>query len=234
MPNYRDMTSRELIGVCAGSNNERAWAEFVRRFQVVIAGTVLRTCRHWGEVTRTQVDDLIQETYLKLCENDSYLLASFRPRQEDSIYGFLEDSIYGFLKVVAANVVHDHFKACNAAKRGCGQRDVSLELFQADAMVWSDPDSDAAGQRLQLDHIDRILRRITVGKDQERKRTIFWLRHQQGLTASEIAAIPWFGLTTEGVESLLLRLTNMIKSHMNGTLPHRQVTVLGRRIRSNR
>jgi hypothetical protein len=59
--------------------------------------------------------------------------------------------------------------------------------------------------------IDRILRHVTArNPDQERDRTIFWLRHRQGLTASEIAAIPSIGLTTEGVESVLLRLETMI------------------------
>jgi DNA-directed RNA polymerase specialized sigma24 family protein len=76
--------------------------EFIRRFQLVIAAAVLRTARQWGEPSRAQLDDLTQNTYLKLCENDSRLLRSFQPRHEDSIYGFL--------KVVAANVVHDHFK----------------------------------------------------------------------------------------------------------------------------
>jgi RNA polymerase sigma-70 factor (ECF subfamily) len=85
LPRYSDSSSTELVRACAGSKNEEAWAEFIRRFQVVIAAAVLRTARHWGEPLRPQLDDLIQDTYLKLCENDCRLLRSFQPRHEDSV-----------------------------------------------------------------------------------------------------------------------------------------------------
>jgi len=35
-----------------------------------------------GEPPRPQLDDLIQDTYLKLCENDSRLLRQFQPRKK--------------------------------------------------------------------------------------------------------------------------------------------------------
>ena len=98
----------------------------------MIAAAVLRTARRWGEPSPCQLDDLIQETYLKLCEDDSRLLRSFQPRREDSIYGFL--------KMVAANVVHDHFKSAMAAKRGAGQTEAISEPAHADPRT-PDPDS---------------------------------------------------------------------------------------------
>jgi RNA polymerase sigma-70 factor (ECF subfamily) len=208
---YAKFSSTELVAACAGSKNERAWAEFVRRFQGVIAAAALRTAHRWGEASRPQLDDLIQETYLKLCENDCGLLRSFQP--------YHEDSIYGFLKVVAANVVHDHFKSALAAKRGVGQTEALVDQIHIHPKTRSNDCWDALGQRLQLAQIDKILTQLTAGKDQERKRTIFWLRHRQGLTASEIAAIPSIGLTTEGVESVLMRLVAMIRSHMINSSP---------------
>ena len=224
MPRYLDYPPAELVKVCAGSKDERAWAEFIRRFQVVIAAAVLRTARHWGEPSRSQLDDLIQDTYLKLCENDSRLLRSFQPRHEDSVYGFL--------KVVAANVVHDHFKASLAAKRGAGT--TCVEPIEIDSYVPRDDTFNDLAQRLQLEHVDRILKQVTAGKDQEKKRTIFWLRHRQGFTASEIAVLPSIDLTTEGVESILLRLTIMIRSHLISSEPHRDVKVLKRQNRSKK
>jgi hypothetical protein len=89
-------------------------------------------------------------------------------------------------------------------------------------------------QRIQLEQVDKVLRQVTAGKDQDRKRIIFWLRHQQGLTASEIASIPSLGLTTEGVESMLLRLAVMIRGHLISSSPHREVKVLNRKNRSKR
>jgi RNA polymerase sigma-70 factor (ECF subfamily) len=193
---------------------------------VVIAAAVLRTARHWGEPSRPQLDDLIQDTYLKLCENDGRLLRSFQPRYEDSIYGFL--------KVVAANVVHDHFKSALAAKRGAGQTEAITAPVQIDPKMAGADSFNAVSQRIQLEKVDKILRQVTAGKDQERKRTIFWLRHRQGLTASEIAAIPSIRLTTEGVESVLLRLAVMIRGHVMSSSPHREVKVLNRKNRSKR
>lgn len=222
---YAEFSSTELIRACANSDDETAWAEFIGRFHGVIAATVLRTAQQWGDAPQTQPEDLIQEIYLKLCEDNNRLLASFRPRHEDSIYGFL--------KVVAANVVRDHFKSALVAKRGASQT-ATLEPIQLDQRTASTQAFDIANQRMQLDHIETVLRQVTLGKDQDRKRIIFWLRHRQGLTAREIASIPSIGLTTEGVESMLMRLSQVIRNHIISSIPHREVKVRRRKNRFTR
>lgn len=230
MTRYAKLSSAQLIRVCAGSNEEQAWTELIQRFQLVIAAAVLRTARYWGiEPSRSQVDDLIQDTYLKLCQDNCCLLRSFQPRREDSIYGFL--------KVMAANVVHDHFKSALAAKRGARRTEAipfDGEMVQMDPKTAGADCFSTVSQRIQLEQIDRILRQVTAGKDQGKKRTIFWLRHRQGFTAAEIAAIPSIGLTTEGVESVLLRLSIMIRGHLLSSSPHRDVKVLSRQNRFRR
>ncbi len=206
MARYSELSSIQLVRECAGSRNADTWAEFIRRFQPVIAAAVLRTARLFGEPPRQLLDDLVQDTYLKLCENDSRLLRSFQPRGEDSIFGYL--------KVVAANVAHDHFKSALAGKRGASQTESIGEPVQIDPKTQGTDTVDIIHRNLQLEQIDKILRQVTDGKDQERKCTIFWLRHRQGLTASEIAALPGIGLSTEGVESVLLRLSVMIRGYI--------------------
>jgi RNA polymerase sigma-70 factor, ECF subfamily len=220
---YAKVSSAELVKACASSKDEAAWAELIRRSQPVIAAAVLRTARHWGEPTRSELDDLIQDTYLKLCEDD--LLQSFESRHEDSIYGFL--------RVVASNIVYDHFKSELALKRGGGQTEAMPEAAEISPKTTADSFTTIS-QRLQLEQIDRVLRLVTAGKDQERKRIVFWLRHRQGLTSSEIAAIPSIGLTTEGVESMLMRLSIVIRGHLLSSSPHREVKVLPRQNRSKR
>lgn len=226
MARYAKFSSIELVKACAASKDEGAWTELIQRSHPVIAAAVLRTARHWGEPSRSQLDDLIQDTYLKLCEDDSRLLRSFQPRHEDSIFGFL--------RVVAANVVHDHFKSALAAKRGAGQTEAISEPVEIATKTLGSDSFATVSQRLQLEQIDKALRQVTAGKDQERKRIVFWLRHRQGLTASEIAAIPSIGLTTEGVESMLMRLAIMIRGHLISSTPHREVKVLNRQNRSKR
>ena len=226
MARYAKVSSAELVKACASSKDEAAWAELIRRSQPVIAAAVLRTARHWGEPTRSELDDLIQETYLKLCEDDSRLLQSFESRHEDAIYGYL--------RVVASNIVYDHFKSALALKRGAGQTDAITEPSEISPKATGPDSFTTVSQRIQLEQIDRVLRLVTAGKAQERKRIVFWLRHRQGLTASEIAAIPSIGLTTEGVESMLMRLSMMIRGHLLSSSPHREVKVLPRQNRSKR
>jgi RNA polymerase sigma-70 factor, ECF subfamily len=225
MARYAELSSIELVKLCASSNDERAWTEFIRRFHNVIAAAVLKTSLQWGEPSQSQLDDLIQDTYLKLCESDNLLLRSFESRRPDSFYGFI--------KVVAANIVHDHFKSLSTAKRGGGFTEALTEETLYDSRGISSPDFEPM-QRLQLAHIDKILRQVTAGKDEVRKRTVFWLRHRQGLTASEIASIPTIGLSTEGVESVLLRLATMIRANLATSVPHRNVKGLNRKNRFSR
>ena len=225
MAPFSHLSSAELVRKCAGSGDTEAWAEFIRRFQPVIAAAVLRTARHFGEPPRELIDDLTQETYLKLCEDSSRMLRSFQPRHEDAMFGYL--------KVVAANVVYDHFKSALAGKRGASQTEAMTEVVQIDPKTAGADGAAAIYRTLQLKQIDHILTQVTTGKDQRKKRTIFWLRHQQGLTASEIAALPSIGLSTEGVESVLLRLTTMIRRHMTAGL-RSEVKTLDRQNRSTR
>ena len=206
MARYKKLSSSELVRACAGSKDEEAWLEFICRFQMVIAAAVLRTARRWGEPSRQQLDDLVQDTYLKLCEGDGSLLRSFRPR--------CEGSIYRFLQVVAANVVHDRFKSARAVKRGAALTEVILGPSHVDPKTADGGSLDAVIRNLQLEQVDQIVTRAGNAKDRERNRIIFWLYHRQGLTASEIAAIPTIGLTTEGVESVLMRLAALIRSHV--------------------
>ena len=223
---YRALSSAELLRACADSRDEEAWTELIARFQPVISSAVLRTASKWGEPARSLREDLTQEIYYKLCDQDCRLLRNFEHRHENSIYGFL--------RVFSANVVRDHFKLVFAVKRGPGQIVVVEEPGKLASMSGPDVIIDAVSQRMQLEKIDKALRHVTAGKDQDRKCTVFWLRHRQGFTAAEIAAIPSIGLTTEGVESMLMRLTTMICSHFQGSTPHRKVKVLSRKNRSKR
>jgi RNA polymerase sigma-70 factor, ECF subfamily len=203
---YSSFSPDDLVKACAGSRNPAAWEEFIRRFHPVIARVVMRTARRFGEPSRQVLDDLIQETYLKLCEDDSRLLRSFQPR--------FPGAIFGFLKVVAANVVHDHYKFALAEKRGAGQTDA---LWEGTRPAPASPDVgnfDAMERHVFLLQVDQVLTRSAGGEEQTRNRAIFWLYYRHGLSANAIAALPSFGLTTKGVESTILRMTRMIRSHM--------------------
>lgn len=207
---YGSLKPDELIRICVHAGEAAAWEEFIRRFNPLIVSVVLRTARRWGGASPAIVDDLVQETYLKLCTEDCRILRTFEPR--------VSGAIYGFLKIVAANVAHDHFKATRAAKRGSGEPSGGLEQADKNTGVAarSCPDNPRSIERAILcKEIDRHLARLLPSADMSRSRLIFWLYYRSGLSASAIASLPGIDLTTKGVESLLLRLTRLVRSALN-------------------
>jgi RNA polymerase sigma-70 factor, ECF subfamily len=202
------LSAEELVLKCIQSGDEASWEEFVRRFHGLIATVALRVSRRWGEPSSQLIDDLVQETYLKLCENNFRLLRSFEPHHPDAFYGYL--------KVVTANLVHDYVKTKRAAKRGSGTTEVANEAAVESAA--DAPASAAAVQcserRILLEELDAMLCELAEGSRLERDRRIFWLYYRVGLTANAIAALPSIGLSTKGVESTILRLTRLLRQKL--------------------
>ena len=204
---YSSIPPQELILACLHDGEESAWAEFIRRFNPLIARVVVRTAHRWGEFSRSVLDDLVQETYLKLCAEDCRLLRTFNSRQPEAIYGYL--------KVVTANVVHDHFKGAHAAKRGSGEtaEDIESDGIQALSSSKLTHSNQASMERtILLQEIDLHLARSISAEELPRSRLIFWLYYRSGLSANAIASLPSIGLTTKGVESALLRLTRLVRA----------------------
>lgn len=73
------VSSAELARLCVDKGDAQAWLEFIRRYQRPIALTVLRMCRLRRDEGTGQIDDLIQEIYLRLCANGCKLLREFVP-----------------------------------------------------------------------------------------------------------------------------------------------------------
>jgi RNA polymerase sigma factor (sigma-70 family) len=202
------ITSGELIRACIEGGDAAAWEEFVRRFRPVIAGVVSRTARRFGAWTPQLIDDLVQETYLKLCANRCRVLREFTPQ--------VEESIFGLLKTVAFSVTHDHFRGATAVMRGAGRAESTLDSYL---------ESTIAG-RDGLPEIERaiLLRQIETFLSEQpgippRDQQIFWLYYRHGMTARAIAAIPHIGLTPKGVESVVKRLTSLVRQRLADARP---------------
>ncbi len=206
---YAALSSEELVMACLTSGDETAWAEFVRRFHSLIARVVRRVARKWGEDSPQVVDDLIQDTYLKLCAERTRLLESLKP-----VHG---DAIYGYIKVFTANLVHDHFKASRSAKRGGGSAAASIDgEDRGDSSRGAKTAQALLEREVLIGQLDACLQAVSAGASSERDRKIFWLYYRAGLTASAIAALPTMGLTTKGVESTILRLTRLVRQRACG------------------
>jgi RNA polymerase sigma-70 factor (ECF subfamily) len=205
--NFSSLSAEELTRICAEGGAREAWEEFVQRFNPVIAGVVVRTARRWVQPSRQLLDDLVQDTYLKLCADNCRLLRTFEARQPDAIYGYL--------KTVAANVVHDHFKAAHAVKRGSGNavlQDGPEENVMEQIPDQKEPASVGMDREVLIQQIDQHLGHIVEAEELTRSRLIFWLYYRSGLTASAIARVPGVSLSTKGVESALLRMTRSLRT----------------------
>jgi RNA polymerase sigma factor (sigma-70 family) len=190
-----ERSAAELIVLCLEAGSASAWREFVARFQPLIASVILRSIRRYGESNPSLADDLVQETFLRLCKDDSKALRQFEQRHEDAIFGYL--------KVVAASVTMDHFRSLGAQKR---RGDRLAESEEAIDLHVSTPAN--AEQSLMLREIDQCIERVS---DSKRDQTIFWLYYQQGFTAKDIAQLPNIGLTAKGIESCIYRLTKAVR-----------------------
>ena len=200
------MPLEELIRACAEVGDHEHWAEFVRRFHPLIAGVVARMTQRWGDSSPALIDDLVQETYLKLCTDRARLLREFQTRHEDSFYSYL--------KVVTANIVHDHCRSMRSVKRGSGQEE-SLETAGAQPASSGSGTPEEMEKTVLLAEIDAVLSDSVAKDEKERDCTIFWLYYRHGLTAQAIARLPGISLSVKGVESLLHRLTQTVRERLS-------------------
>jgi RNA polymerase sigma-70 factor, ECF subfamily len=202
---YAALSAERLILACTQTRDGAAWEEFVRRFHRLIATVALRVARRWGDSSLQVVDDLVQETYVKLCADNFHILRSFKSQNPNAFYGYV--------KVVTANLVHDHFKAAHSGKRGSGMVECA-----ADAQITSEAGASAKSSErsILLQQVDGLLSKLAAGRHLERDRRVFWLYYRVGLTANAIASLPAIGLSTKGVESTILRLTQLLRRELAG------------------
>ncbi|SRR5258706_5495587 len=190
-----ELTHQALVQECARSSDSAIWAEFLSRFHQLISLVVLRTARRYGDQSADVVEDLVQDTYLKLCRDGAQALSGFQHHHPDAIFAFL--------KVFATNVVHDYFKGQLAEKRSSA-RTTSLE----EALATTEA-SDPSRQIMVREVYDSLMR---LAKDRDRR--IFLLHYRLGFTAESIARIPSIGLSSKGVESTLSRLTKLVREDL--------------------
>ncbi len=181
-------TPESLLCACVNLGDWQAWDRFILTFHRLIVATVLRTARSHGVMSPDLRDDLVQDVYLKLSAHRAKVLREFTPRHTGSAFGYI--------KVITACVVHDYFK-------GKGVRTPWEQAVRPDTGGPPDPMEWA----MLVRDMDDILRRDGA----ERDRQIFWLYYRQGMSAKEIAALPAFELTVEGVESVLGRTSKLVR-----------------------
>lgn len=199
------MSDEELVRLCLASQDETLWAEFVRRFQPVIAGVVfkrLSRCPRW--IDRSDVDDLVGDVFLKICKDDFKVLRNFEFRHENALPAYL--------RVVAAHVVEDDMRKKNSDKEGGGEARQNIDDLPH-------PPSDRSSavesilNNLRMNEIEKCLQQRKGEPNFARDYKIFWLYFRDGFTAHDISQLPDIGFkNVKGVESALLRLSKWVNT----------------------
>jgi len=192
----------KLARLCAYSTEAPEWEQFVRLVSPEVALTAHRVALVWGDASRSMVNEILQDVFLKLCEHDRRILREFEDRGDDA---FLK-----LLRVVTVSVATDHIRRLRAGKRGAVAGVPPMQAPLAGRAL-----SDSRGLRdvewpALMAQLDRMLRSFPA-KVSQRDRNLFWLYYRQGLTAQAIARIPAMGLSAKGVESAILRLTRLLR-----------------------
>jgi RNA polymerase sigma-70 factor (ECF subfamily) len=193
-----EISIRDLLHLCLSSDGQEQWRDFVHRTQPLIASVIINTMRRWTNPAPTLVDDLIQETYVKLFANDRKALRSIKNEYENTIFGYL--------RVVASNVVRDHFRQ---------PKNKADEIELSDAVL---PPGSDGHEQLEFAHkkeqVQEILKTLSSSETYQRDAAIFWFFYEQGYTAKEISLLPAVALTVKGVEAVLFRLTRYIRERL--------------------
>jgi RNA polymerase sigma-70 factor (ECF subfamily) len=200
------MSGEQLVGACAEGNDGAAWDEFVSRFHRPISLSIIRTAYQWGEIPQQAVDDLVQDTYLKLCANKCHQLLEFSAKHPDAILGYI--------KTIAVNVARDYFKSQHSQKRGAGEVGQIAEDADPKAAPTGPGGHEAIEREVLFKQIDECIESCLEGPDRDRDRTIFWLYYQQGMTAKDIAALPTIDLSDKGVESVIVRVVRILRERV--------------------
>jgi RNA polymerase sigma-70 factor (ECF subfamily) len=199
-------TTNELAQMCAHSADAAEWEELLRRSTPLIGLVVLHVSRMWLKAASPAlVDDIAQEVFLKLCEQERRILRTFQPRGEDSFLALL--------RTVTVSVANDYFRRLYSAKRGGKVVTGSLAEDSHTDLVESLRQPQEMQQAVLLAQLDSRMRKAPESVS-ERDRILFWLYYQQGFTAGEIAQVTDSGLTAKGVESALRRVTDWVREEI--------------------
>ncbi len=138
------------------------------------------------------MEDLIQDTYVRLCSDQNRILREARSEHPNALFGLIQAVTY--------SVTIDYLRRNGRLKKGSRFHVVSLQALAAEV---SQPYGDDHDWPLLLKQIDSLLEQTGASPCD---RTVFWLYYRQGLTVRAISLLPGIGLKESGIESMLHRL----------------------------
>ncbi|HEX9636584.1 MAG TPA: hypothetical protein VGB99_03545 [Acidobacteriota bacterium] len=194
-----------LLRRCLRGGEGALLDELVRRLHPRILGSVRAAVYRIGRpVPSLGIEDHVQDVYQHLFERDCLRLRNFR--------GSSTGKLMAYLDLVSANRVRTVVRDAHARRRYAPTRSLDHDSGVAEGPPLgerlADPVDPERAQLLrdQLETLLQRLRRLARGRNRDRDIAIFMHRYRDGLSAREIAALPWVGVSPAGVDSITSRL----------------------------
>jgi RNA polymerase sigma factor (sigma-70 family) len=203
-----DISSADLLRECGQKLTDRdLWQKFQERFQKLIFTYLLRGLRYRSaEDSAELANDLAQDVYMRLVQNDGRMLRSFK--------GNTDFSVMAFLARVSVTVVTDYHRYQTAGKRQ-GAQVISIdEARQNSAALPGEAAELDFGAILSWIDVERLVDSDMDRKHAARNVLIFKLHYIDGFTPGEISRFPGFDLTESGIEVVLQRLKTRLQKRI--------------------
>lgn len=196
---FSGMPHEDLLEYCI-RGTDKAWLEFEQRFQPLILRTMARVAKQAGIFSQHLIEDLAQGAFVMLRSNEYGILRRFHSTHKFSFYEFLQSFAVNYFLFAQSRKRKDNDDIVAVA-----QKLKEIEKEKADQQI------------------NAALQGIASAKEL----AIFWLYYRRGLSAAQIASLPNINLGVKGVESVLHRLTQVVRSALearneSGLLPTRK------------
>lgn len=186
----------EVLRECLQAPSTARWARLVGAFQPILAKAI------WRQISRSKfqqaelIDDLVQQTFLRLCKDNWRALREFQSNTDGQLAAYL--------RAIATNIALDYLRKPRLSEAGMDYDLPSPQQCPDHALV--------------IGAIEKHLEKCAE-KNLARDTEVFWLHYRSGMSAAAIAGIAEFELSAKGVESLLLRITRCLRMALIPKLP---------------
>ena len=205
-----ELEAVRLFHLCAHDKTDFAlWTELLRRFtpriKTFIRGTLRQTAKESAVFSRSSLyaagsheSDLFQNTILRLVENGCAAMKRFT--------GTNEEQLIAYLAVITRSVVRDYMRRDRALKRPTLVH-ASSDSVPSSIQIDPDRSRETSEREILVRELKELSKHFTA-----RDRLIFELYFYQDLTTSQIACCQGVELSKTGVEKVLNRLKDRVRS----------------------
>jgi DNA-directed RNA polymerase specialized sigma24 family protein len=211
----------ELIRLLVANPRDAIVArEFISRYDQCIRQTIAAAVYKWMaaagyERVQTMIEDLVNETYCRLFQNDCHVLRAFKSRYENSIFAYL--------RTIALSVMSNQMRTYRR-KQACEQLQAFDEAPEDQNGKRRTLVADLDGAATHEMDCESLVHLVRAGfraafrdANVNRNFIIFKLHFLYGYQSREIARIKGLGLSERGIGNTADRIRQWLRQNRNAT-----------------